>query len=135
MIEEKKFYEEENHMIDARRIYNYIKMEINPYGKPFEGTVFEFGQKIMETIVNMNKQPKVGDWISCSEKMPEDGKDVLVWFEYFRYGDYNRLYQTMGISYTWDGAWSGFVNGESGWRKLRIIAWQPLPEPYKGDVE
>lgn len=72
-------------------------------------------------------------WILCSERMPEDGVDVLVWFEYFRYGEYNRLFQTTGISYTYNGDWSGFVNGESGWNKLRIIAWQPLPKPYCGN--
>lgn len=70
-------------------------------------------------------------WIPVEERMPEDFVDVLVWFEYFRYGNYNRLFQTMGISNAYRGEWSGFVNGSSGWRDLRIIAWQPLPEPYK----
>lgn len=69
-------------------------------------------------------------WIPCSEKMPEDGVDVLVWYEYFRYGEYNRLFQTTGISYTYNGKWSGFVNGQSGWNQLSVIAWQPLPETY-----
>lgn len=70
-------------------------------------------------------------WIPCSERLPDEGQDVLVWFEYFRYGNYNRLFQTMGISYVYNGKWSGFVNGSSGWSQLRIIAWQPLPEPFK----
>ena len=71
-----------------------------------------------------------GGWIPRKERLPEDGVDVLVWFEYFRYGEYNRLFQTKGISYTFNGEWSGFVNGSSGWNQLRIIAWQPLPEDY-----
>ena len=73
-------------------------------------------------------------WIPCSERMPEnDMEEVLVWFEYFRYGEYNRLFQMVGTSHTFRGEWSGFVNGSSGWKDLRIIAWMPLPEPYKGE--
>jgi len=71
-----------------------------------------------------------GGWILCEDRLPEEGMKVLVWFEYFRYGEYNRLFQTIGISYTYNGQWSGFVNGSSGWDKLSILAWQPLPEPY-----
>lgn len=70
-------------------------------------------------------------WIKCEDRLPQDFENVLVWFEYYRYGEYNRLFQTVGISYTYDDKWSGFVNGSSGWSQLRIIAWQPLIEPYK----
>lgn len=76
-----------------------------------------------------------GGWIRSEDRMPEEGEDVLVWFEYFRFGNYQRLFQTVGISCTWRGEWSGFVNGSSGWRDLRIIAWQPLPEPYREEQE
>lgn len=57
------------------QIYNYIKAEINPYGKPFEGTAFEFGEKVMDYIRNMGEQAEwleikdvMGDiWLQCSE--------------------------------------------------------------------
>lgn len=69
-------------------------------------------------------------WIPVNERMPEDEKEVLVWFEYFQYGYYNRLHQTYGLGYAENGEWSHFVNGTSGWKDLNIIAWMPLPEPY-----
>lgn len=73
-----------------------------------------------------------GGWIPCSSgQMPEDGENVLIWFEYFRYGDFSALYQRYGIGFVWNGKWSRFVNDTSGWQKLRIIAWQPLPTPYQ----
>lgn len=66
-------------------------------------------------------------WINCADRLPEDGEEVLVWFEYFRYGSYNRLYQTVGTGHTFRGKWLS-INGESGWRDLKVYAWQPLPE-------
>ena len=70
-------------------------------------------------------------WIPCSERLPEDYQDVLVWFEYYRYGDYNGIYQMQGIGSYSSEYNSWLINGENGWHKLRVIAWMPLPEPYK----
>lgn len=67
-------------------------------------------------------------WTPCNKRLPEDGVDVLVWFEYFRYGDYNCMQKSYGISYAFDGSWSGFVNGSTGWRQMKILYWMPLPE-------
>ena len=37
-------------LISRKKISGYIKMIINPYGKPFEGTAYELGLKIMRYI-------------------------------------------------------------------------------------
>ena len=37
-------------LISRNKIRDYIKGEINPYGKPFEGTAYELGLKIMRYI-------------------------------------------------------------------------------------
>ena len=72
-----------------------------------------------------------GEWINVNDHLPDDMQKVLIWFEYFRYGDFNCMYQTYGFGYVCDGKWSPFINGETGWQDYRIIAWQPLPKPYK----
>ena len=66
------------------------------------------------------------DWISVEDRLPEEGQDVLVWYEYYRYGEYNDMYQTYGIGYQFKGFWSGDVQG----KRSRCIAWMPLPSPY-----
>lgn len=53
-------------LISRSKIYKYIKTEINPYGRPFEGTTYEFGLKLMEYIENMTpveeKEVVHGEW-------------------------------------------------------------------------
>lgn len=67
-------------------------------------------------------------WIPCSERLPEDGQDVLCWYQFFRYGNYNRLYQTYGIGFQYNGNWGGDV---STGRDTKVLFWMPLPEPPK----
>ena len=71
----------------------------------------------------------MSEWISVKDRLPDDDSDVLVWFEYFRYGEYERLFQRYGIGNCIDETW--LINGETGWKQLRVIAWQKLPEPPK----
>lgn len=72
----------------------------------------------------------MGEWISTKCRLPEDGVDVLCWYEYFRYGNYNCMWRTYGIGHCYNKMWCGEVaNGT----RARVIAWMPLPEPPEED--
>lgn len=65
-------------------------------------------------------------WIPVTERLPEDGDVVLCWYEYFRFGEYNRMYRTYGIGYYINGMWGGDA---SNVRNIKVLAWMPLPAP------
>lgn len=68
-------------------------------------------------------------WIPVTERLPEPGVEVLCWYEYYRFGSYNRMFQTYGLGYYFrDGFWGGEV---SNGQKTKVLAWMPLPEPPK----
>lgn len=68
------------------------------------------------------------EWISVDDRLPTDDKCVLCWYEYYRFGRFNRMYQTYGIGCFENGIWGGEV---STGMKCRVIAWMPLPQPPK----
>ena len=62
-------------------------------------------------------------WISVKEKLPKRDVDVLAYV----IGVGIKYHKVMYID-EYTGKWVGFVG--SGY-KDRVIAWMPLPEPYK----
>lgn len=61
---------------------------------------------------------KETQWIPCSEKMPEDNTDVIVCF-------YSGTVTEM--RYWGNGIFQGIYEHTA----KTIVAWMPLPEPYK----
>ena len=118
-------------MIDERKLTRYIKTEINPYGKPFDGTVFEFGNMLIDYMKRMKKEPE-RKWIPVSERLPEEGYRVLATVN----GKHNNttFIDALEIAeYDSDEGW--IIEGYLDWINPDVTAWMPLPEPYKESEE
>lgn len=131
-------------MSEKSKIYNYIKKTINPYGKPFEGTAYELGLKIMDYIENMNDEKENG-WIPVSERLPEEHDSIFAKFKgtddwkrgMFEktskyvittvvFGDGTVLVEQ---AHTTDGIWRTDKKVLGG----TVVAWMDFPMPYKED--
>jgi hypothetical protein len=66
------------------------------------------------------EKDRLGQWIPCSERLPEDNTDVIVCF-------YSGTVTEM--RYWGNGIFQGIYEHTT---KV-IVAWMPLPEPYKGE--
>ena len=116
-------------MIDERKLTRYIKTEINPYGKPFDGTVFEFGNMLIDYMERMEKEPE-RKWIPVSERLPKDCEEDWVLVQ-IKEKDCGFLWIPR-VGEERNGKWWLTDDDEPLEDIFEVIAWQPLPEPYKG---
>ena len=118
----------ENHMSDNggieeaeafRMAIEALKDQIEPIICPRCGRTFatEEGREAAEAL-------KAQEWIPCSERLPEEGEVVLTQAK-FR----DDIKMAVGARQDYN-YWTGW-----GTREINILAWMPLPEPYKAESE
>lgn len=111
MIDEKKLIEELN-----RQKYILTFEDSNPID---EG----FNCGIDKAIQLVESQPKVGEWIPVEERLPEEAGVYRVTCLYA-----DKVYRVKDDLFYSDRTW-GYDNPN---RNRKVIAWQPLPERYRG---
>ena len=74
-------------------------------------------------------------WIPCSERLPKEFGTYVVTIK-MKY-DHEKEYEwNVDVAYYEDGDWTTFNDWDEGQDEFDIIAWMPLPDPYKaGDSE
>lgn len=77
------------------------------------------------TIVPSADRPQ-GEWIPCSERLPEPNQYVLV--------TYKTTDEVHICQYYGDGSenpWYSLIDECLAWNNV-VLAWMPLPQPWKG---
>ena len=64
-------------------------------------------------------------WIPCSERLPEEYGEYLVWWTDITRSQYYEI-----VEYEPSNGWIGDIP-QAVEGKYSVIAWQPLPEPFK----
>lgn len=114
-------------VIDEKKLIEDIEKE-------FDGVcVYDVSpsQAINDFVQIVDRQPKVGEWIPVSERLPED--ETLMYWTTHEDGS------LVMHGYT---KWAGFIYNwevedmDKRKRQGQVIAWTPIfkPEPYKEEV-
>ena len=84
-------------------------------------TIEELSTKLSASNMERSSQYYHGGWIPCSERLPEKSSTYLATVDYGEYG------KASGQRF--------FYGGCLGWNDDAVVAWMPLPEPYRGGEE
>lgn len=75
-------------------------------------------EALMEAMDIVEKYSKIGGWIPCSERLPEENQNVIACF----------AHGTVTELRFYDKKFHGIYDYD----EKVIVAWQPLPEEYHG---
>lgn len=86
----------------------------------------EYGNAMVDMI---NSQPKIGGWIPCSERLPENSKTEIYDMQLVTLDNGDVC---LGVYRHDDKEWFARMSeGETIYsNNHNVIAWQPLPEEY-----
>lgn len=80
---------------------------------------------LSDVMVEIKEQPKIGGWIPCSERLPDNISTVILHVKEIEKPTFG-WYEDMEKK--WILSEKDFVDLD----KFTVIAWQPLPEAYHG---
>lgn len=107
--------------IDGDALIEFIKS----LPKEQNGTSRAYDEAFMIQMLENADTIKQQNWISVNEKLPNLGIDVLICSNkgYIEIGNIDLIDEKHLVWFT------------SSWRFGEVVAWMPLPEPYKAESE
>lgn len=125
--------------ISRRAAIKWVKTECNPYGKPTLD--FESGKKVIEHLERMpSAEPQwiPVKWHDATDEERENDPSIAYWFDCPMPNDNEEMLTTVrcGKSYVVEkdicyADDSLSLDSGRDWRE--VVAWMPLPKPYKGE--
>lgn len=118
-----------------RRIYEYLKGTKFATDDAWTEAYNEIAETWLQRLIDFANFVKLAAlsqsrWVSVEERLPEDGKKVLIWGPGYMKGC------GFGVYYHKDGDWLGRDNfnlnaetQEYSTRGMNVTHWQPLPQP------
>ena len=97
---------------------------------------------VVRFLKSVPSAEKTGKWIPVSERLPEEDTEVLICYKY-REGEGDTNHARIDITSYGDMYFGGNrIAQTKHWRQpfeyfalnYEVVAWMPLPEPYKGQT-
>lgn len=115
-----------------------LVIDISEYDKEWIGNTYGIPQdintKIAEAIINAEPYQPEPHWIPVTERLPENGRQVLVYARSVHYAlaKYDEMREADG---TYKKQWVTFDAWKPFYSIKEVIAWCEVSEPYKGGTE
>lgn len=124
-------------MIEEKKLIEKIEKMVIPLSTPDGRESIDIGingynECLVDVLETIKEQPKVGEWIPIKGNEPSCNGQYLMFVRiYNKYGSEDKYI----VADYYDGLFDVYPYIEVENCEVEVLAWQPLPEPYKGETE